>query len=369
MKVFYPVEVFYPSQAGGTANALYWLTKNLVKSGFEPIIVASNKGIDEGVRLNEWIEDESGRSIFIRTRFLHVPVRQTIKCLRTIRQADIVHLSSVFYPAAFLTGMAARILRKKIAWSPHGELTEYALNYSAGRKRPILWLLKKVLGRYPLFHSTSDEETEDIRRVFGPDSKIVQITNYVEVHPVIERSVEPYLLYIGRIHPKKAIDNLIRAAGASQEFMNSEFVLKIAGRGREEHLSALKLLVKELGLEHKVQFIGQVEGEEKFAVLAGAYFTLMPSHSENFGIVVLESLSQNTPVVASIYTPWESLEKEKIGFWTDNSVESLSAIIDRILSMDPQEYADYRARGREFVCREFDISSHMDKWLDFYRSV
>ncbi|MBK9153289.1 MAG: hypothetical protein IPM25_03580 [Chloracidobacterium sp.] len=52
---------------------------------------------------------------------------------------------------------------KKIAWSPHGELTEYALNYSAGRKRPILWLLKKVMGRYPLFHSTSDEETEDIK--------------------------------------------------------------------------------------------------------------------------------------------------------------------------------------------------------------
>ncbi|MBK9156269.1 MAG: glycosyltransferase family 4 protein [Chloracidobacterium sp.] len=369
MKVFYPVEVFYPSQAGGTANALYWLTKNLVREGFEPVVVASNKGIGEGVPLNEWIENDSGKSIFVRTRFLHVPVGQTLKCLAAIRGADIVHLSSVFYPAAFLTGIAARLMGKKIAWSPHGELTEYALNYSAGRKRPILWLLKKVMGRYPLFHSTSDEETEDIRRAFGRDSKIVQITNYVEVHPVVERTVEPYLLYIGRIHPKKAIDNLIRAAGKSQRFMESEFVLKIAGRGREEHLSALKLLVEELSLENKVQFIGQVEGEEKFDVLAGAYFTLMPSHSENFGIVVLESLSQNTPVVASIYTPWESLEKERIGFWTDNSVEALAAIIDKIISMDSQEYAGYRARGREFVCREFDISSHMDKWLDFYRSV
>jgi len=369
MKVFYPVEVFYPSQAGGTANALYWLTKNLVQSGFEPTIVASDKGIGGGVPLNTWTANEAGKVIFVKTRFLHVPVRQTWKCLRNFAKSDIVHVSSVFYPAAFITAIAARLLGKKLAWSPHGELTEYALNYSSRRKRPILWFLKKFVAGYPLFHSTSDEETEDIRREFGKDSKIIQITNYLEVHPVIERQWQPYLLYIGRIHPKKAIDNLIRGAASSRRFMDSDFVLKIAGKGRDEHLSFLKDLVAELGLERKIEFVGQVEGEAKFELLAGAYFTLMPSHSENFGIVVLESLSQNTPVVASIHTPWESLEKEKIGFWTDNTVEELAGVIDRIMSMDPDVYLQYRSRGRQFVCREFDISSHMDEWLAFYRAV
>ena len=42
MKVFYPLQVFYPSQAGGTSNTVYWLTKNLVKEGFEPVLVASD---------------------------------------------------------------------------------------------------------------------------------------------------------------------------------------------------------------------------------------------------------------------------------------------------------------------------------------
>ena len=113
MKIFFPLEVFYPSQAGGPANSIYWLTKNLVKEGFEPIIVASDKGIEQGFPLNRWAENEAGKVMHVRTRSLTFPVGQTLRSLLNFSRADIVHISSFFYPTAFITAFAARALKKK----------------------------------------------------------------------------------------------------------------------------------------------------------------------------------------------------------------------------------------------------------------
>lgn len=369
MKILFPVEVFYPSQAGGPANTVYWLTKHLKRSGHEPIVVSSDKGLRPDVVLNEWQDTDAGRIIYIRTKFLNVPIGQTLSALSQVFRADVVHLSSIFYPAAFLTALFARVLGKKIVWSPRGELSDYSLNYSGKRKKPILWILQTFIGSRATFHSTSIEETEDIKRRFGGDSKVFLIPNYIEVEPVTNVEQQDFLLYIGRFHPKKAIDELIKAAARSEAFITSDRVLKIAGRGKPEHEKALTDLVAELALENRVEFVGHVEGEQKNKLLAEAYFTFMPSHTENFGIVVLESLAQNTPVVASIHTPWESLETERVGFWTGNSVDELSRIIDRVITMETDEYAGYRNRSRKFVLNRFDIGNNFDEWIELYRSL
>jgi glycosyltransferase involved in cell wall biosynthesis len=366
MKILFPVEVFYPSQAGGTANSVHWLARMLFRHGFEPRIVATNKGISDQVSLNKWQKTDAGRTIFIKTRFLHVPIAQSITSLRHLREADVVHLSSIFFPTAFITAFAARLLGKKIAWSPNGELAGVALSHSAGRKRPILWLIKKCIGTSPVFHSTSNEETEDILKVVGRNARIRRIPNYVEIESFVERTEGNYLLFMGRLHPQKALDNLIKALSLSEAFLRSDLVLKIAGKGKPEYEQTLRQIISDMKMETRVTFVGQIEGHDKLRLLADARVTILPSHAENFGIVVLESLAQGTPVIASTHTPWESLEKEMVGFWVENSPEELAKAVDRLLLMKSEEYAGYRSRGREYVMREFDIRNHVDEWLDFY---
>ena len=368
-KIFFPVEVFYPSQAGGPANTIYWITKNLKNHGFEPIIVSTDKGLQPSVELNKWLDSDGGKTIYVKTPYLNFPIHQTITSLLNFARADIVHLSSFFFPTSFVTAFAARFLKKKIVWSARGELDTAALNHSSLRKRPILWSIKKFIGQYPVFHSTCDEETAYIKKVFGEEARVFQIPNYIEIPAKIERNAGKYLLYIGRIHPKKAIDNLIKAVSISEEFMKSQFVLKIAGTGKKEFVSDLKRLIEKLDLNEKVYIVGQVEGIEKQRILTDAFWTIMPSHTENFGIVVLESLSQSTPVIASTGSPWASLETEKIGFWTENSPETLASKINQILKMPGDEYKDYRQRCRSFVERNFDISENIDKWIDLYNSL
>lgn len=368
-QVFFPLEVFYPSQAGGPANTIYWITKNLTKFGFQPVIVATDKGIQSDVIFNKWISFNGIKVIYIKTRFLNFPIIQTLISFLNFYRADIVHPSSIFYPAAFCTAFAARLFRKKIIWSPRGELDPAALNHSRFRKMPILWAIKQFIGSYPVFHSTCDEETQYILETFGKNTRVVQIPNYLELPVKLERQPSKYLLYIGRIHPKKAIDNLIKGLAISKSFLNSDFKLKIAGRGKKRFETDLVQLIKDLKLENKIEFAGQIEGEEKQRLLANAYFTIMPSHSENFGIVVLESLAQTTPVIASKGTPWSSLENEKVGFWIDNSPESLAKKIDFILEMSESVYTKYRDRCRNFVEKGFDIEMNIDKWIKFYDSI
>ena len=369
MKVFFPVEVFYPSQAGGPANSVYWLTKGLVKEGFEPVIVASDKGLANGHPTNTWVENEAGRVIHVKTRWLNFPIGQTLRSLANFRRADIVHLSSVFYPAAFATAFAAKALKKKFVWSTRGELDTAALKYSRARKSPILWTIRKLIGRYPVFHSTCDEETEYIRGLFGEDANIVQIPNFIDVPPIAERVPGNYFLFLGRIHWKKGLENLFAALAQNAAFLNSPYTLKLAGKGQPSYEDTLRKLVDQLGLGEKVEFVGQVEGDEKHRLIAGAFWTLMPSHTENFGLVVLESLAQNTPVLASTGSPWRILETERLGFWTGTSPEELSAAITRMLEMNEEDYAEYRRRGRAFVEENYDMRKNIGKWVDVYRNL
>ncbi len=369
MKILYPVEVFYPSQAGGPANSVYWIAKNLAAEGLLPEVVASDKGLGPGTPLNEWAKVEGIRTIYVRTPNLNFPLKQTLLAIRRVRVNDIVHVSSVFYPAAFATGIVARILGKKLLWSPRGELDPIALEHSKGRKKPILALLKLLVGRYPVYHSTCDEESAYIRKVFGEGARVVRIPNYLEIPDQVQRNAADYLLFIGRIHPKKAIDNLIEAVSRSPRFMESGFELRIAGTGKPEFEAPLRDLVARLGLGSRVRFVGQVEGGEKQALLANARLMVMPSHTENFGVVVLEALAQGTPVIASRGAPWKILEDERVGIWSDNAPASLAAAIDRMLSLSESAYGEMRSRCRPLVEREFDISGNISKWLELYRSV
>jgi glycosyltransferase involved in cell wall biosynthesis len=243
------------------------------------------------------------------------------------------------------------------------------LRFSRWRKWPVLRLYHALISRRCVFHSTCDAETEYIRNQFKRPVRIIQIPNYVEIAELAKREPSNYLLYVGRIHRKKAIDSLIKSLALSQKFLSSAFILKIAGTGDEQYVDGLKQLANDLGLSGKVEFVGHMEGAAKDKLYADAYWTFMPSHTENFGLVVLESLAQNTPVLASKESPWKILEDEKIGFWTDNSPETLAQKIDEIIAMPAEEYDRYRQRGRAFVEENFDIETNVGRWDDLYSSL
>ncbi|GAB4497985.1 MAG: glycosyltransferase [Saprospiraceae bacterium] len=370
MKILFPIGTLYPSQQGGPCNSIYWLAKALAKEGVEATLVTTNLQAEDKVLADVWLDTDYGRVIYHHERFHLIPMKMLRSVWKETPKCDVVHLNSLFYPpSVFAAGMAVW-QKKSIVWSVRGVLDEQTLTYSKQKKNILLWLIKRFLSSKVCFHSTSPEETGQIRAVFGMSVSVVEIPNFMELPLLaVSDSTKPYLLYLGRIHPIKALENLLAALLLSRSFVQSDFTLKIAGDYDNAYGEQLKKQVAELGLDEKIEFLGLVEGEEKQRLYAGAYFSILPSHTENFGNVVIESLAQGTPVIASKGTPWEILEIEKAGIWSENEPEKLADAISKALSLPKNIYENWRQNALMLVRARFDIHANIDVWIKTYQSL
>jgi glycosyltransferase involved in cell wall biosynthesis len=367
MKVLMTLGLFYPSSLGGPANTLYWLAKALVYKSIGVSVVSSNKHIDKGlIEFDKWTEIDN-----IRVRYCtdnsKLSLRVIFHSIKEILKNDVILLSSVFYIPSFFIALFATLTSKKIIWSPRGELFKSAIN---GSKPKLLYvrLLKFLFSKRIIFHATSSIEKREIEKYFGSSVRTIVIPNYMELHDKKDRieNAGKYFLYVGRIAPIKALDNLLLGLAKSDTFIKSDYKLLIAG-GVEKQFEGYynqlnKILSENLLLKEKVVFLGNVEGEQKFQLYADAYYSILVSHSENFGNVVIEALSQGTPVIASLGTPWQDLDKKKAGLWIDNNVDEIAENIDKVLAMDVEEYQQVRDNAYKLALN-FDVYSNIDKWI------
>lgn len=371
MKLLFPINAaFYPAQ-GGPSNVVYWIAKALRKKNIVPTIIATNSEVEGKVAPDQWIETDYGRVIYHTSRFLLFPWRMMISTVTTIRHSHIVHLTSLFYPSSILFAITALWYCKPVLWAPHGELDRLALIYSTWKKKPILWFIQRFLAKNITFHSTCPAETQRVKTVLGQHIKVLEIPNFIELPIIVVATpaVPLYLLYIGRLHPKKAIGNLLTAIAISPKFKAEGLNLIIAGDYNNSYAEQLRQQVKCLGLQQKVQFIGPVDGEEKQKLYADAHFLVLPSHTENFGNVVVEALAQGTPVIASMGTPWAVLEEKQAGFWVDNKPMALAAALEKALHLSSEDYQQYRNRAMTLAHQSFDIHENVEQWITAYQTV
>ena len=370
MKVLFPLHLFFPSRIGGPANTLYWLCKGLVKNGHKVTVVATKMGIDdEWVKIDEWMVVDGIKARYCNTesKFSFSVIRHSIE---EMANADTVVFSSICLIQNLFLAVTARIRGKQIVWSPRGELFDTAVQGNKA-KRFYFSLLRFLLGKYILFHATSDAEKNAIQYYF-PKSKVVIIPNYMELpaRQFVDSNYTDFL-FVGRIAPLKALDKLIEGLAQSKLFKNSQYRFVLVGgveKQFEEYYKRLIDQVEGLGLKDKVLFAGSMTGKSKFQAYASARYSFLVSNSENFGNVVIEALSQGTPVVASKGTPWESLPKQHAGFWINNSPKEIGEIVDIIIKQPDEEYYKYR-EGAWNYSRAFDIYGHVSEWEDVLKAT
>lgn len=359
---------FYPAQTGGPDNTVYWITKALTRLGHRPIISSTDRGQPHKTPRGKWLNTEYGEAIYTRNLVHYFPHQVILKALSRIKESDVLHLTMISYPAAFLMAILnSWFYGKPMVWSSRGDLDPPMLARSRRKKSFVLWLVNTFVSKNKvLFHSTCDAETEYIRANFGQRSRVVQIPNYMELPKALHLKKKNYLLFVGRIDPKKGIENLFEALARSREFSTSSTTLKVAGDHQNTYGSELVALTKKLGLENQVEFLGHQSGSDKEILLAEAKVLIMPSHTENFGIVALEALAQGTPAIASTGTPWASLVKYNAGYWVDNDVASLTNSIDKFLKIPPVELEEMGKNALTLATEGFDIHEKAKEWEAAY---
>ena len=283
-------------------------------------------------------------------------------CLaKDLRWADSVLISGIFSPSVIPTLAMCRMLgRGAIVW-PHGSLMRACLAKRSAKKELWLSVLKCLLGRNIVFQAGSLLEADQISSVFSTSETHVIPPGVERPRQIRERPANPdwlRILYLGRLHPIKGIENLIRACAALKESGFSAWSLTLVGSGDPVYSNSLRALVDQLGLQPNVTFRGSIARLALPDVFDNADVTVVPSYSENFCSVVGESLSYGVPVIASIHTPWSQIERVGCGFVVDNSPEQIAATLRLASSAD---LAGMGKLGAQWIGEQFSWTSCAEK--------
>ncbi|MBA2238084.1 MAG: glycosyltransferase [Lysobacter sp.] len=270
------------------------------------------------------------------------------------REVDVVHNHSLWSMANVSAGWVVPGARAKLVTSPRGTLSTWALGNSRQVKR-LLWpLQRRALTRADMLHATSPGELQEIRAL-GLSAPVAVIPNGVDLpawnRPARREEETRTLLFLSRIHPKKGIDMLLRAWQVLQD-AHPRWRLVIAGRGEPQHVQQVESLAQSLQLR-RVAFPGPVYGAEKSGMYFGADLFVLPTHSENFGMVVAEALAHGCPAIVSRGAPWAELEPEGCGWWVEPEEAAIAATLDRAMRLSDREREAMGLRGREWMDRDF----------------
>jgi glycosyltransferase involved in cell wall biosynthesis len=355
VKVLHVIPSFYPAHYyGGPVQSTFHLCRKLAEAGCAVRVLTTNANGPSAV-LDVTTESEVEAAPGVRVLYAKRAGSESLswpllgRLLEMVRWADVVHVSAVYSFPVIPAMLAARIAGKPVVWSPRGSLQRWSGSTRVRLKDAWDAMCGAIQPKNTVLHVTSDEEAaESVARYPGLRTAI--IPNGVHVPPVLSRKPADgtlRLMFLGRLHPKKGIENLLEAASMLGDIRWS---LAIAGKGDPEYTASLRRRIDDLGISDRVTMLGEVLGADKQAALENSDLAVFPSYTENFGLVIAEALAHGVPVIASTATPWSEVEARGCGLWVANDPATVKEAILRIARMPMQEMG---MRGREWMMIQY----------------
>lgn len=258
---------------------------------------------------------------------------------------------------------------------PHGMMdpwfkSQYPLKHLA--KQLFWWTFQgRVLGKAAAVAFTCEEEKRLARGVFlGPGYKeeviSLGIGDAPEISAAARRSLierlpalagKPYLLFMSRLHPKKGCDLLIRAFSELAQ-RDPDIQLVMAGPDQVGWMPSLQELARSQGIEPRVHWPGMLEADAKWAAIYGCDAFVLPSHQENFGIVVAEAMACGKAVLTTDKVNiWREIQATGGGLIEANTIKGISRLLERWSAMSSEERSEMAISARKGFTANFHIDS------------
>lgn len=175
------------------------------------------------------------------------------------------------------------------------------------------------------------------------------------------------ILFLSRIHEKKGCDLLLEAfAQVAQK--DKRLHLVMAGPDQTGWVTALKKQAEQLGIAEQITWPGMLQGRDKWGAFYAAEVFCLPSHQENFGIVVAEALACGKPVlISNKVNIWREIENDSAGFVDSDTVEGTVRNLQRWLSLQPIEYVAMRERSRACFETRFHIERAAERLVEIIK--
>ncbi|MCX6954314.1 MAG: glycosyltransferase [Verrucomicrobia bacterium] len=355
---------------GGPSRSVLALSGALARAGHDVELLATDPGAGE-----ERVEGPLRVKIFHRDWPQRLCPSASLRAALNTRSADVVHHHSIWLRTLHYAHRAALAQGARFVISPRGMMSRWAWGHRDWRKKIGRALVhpgafEAVHG----WHATSAEEADEIRAL-GFNQPVCVAPNAVDAPESAESAAaaahwhalcpataqRPVALFYSRFHQKKRVidlidlwlahgprDWLLLLVGIPQDYtpaMLEQYVLRQSGSGR----------------------VQAFDGTGQPVPYPVASLFLLPSHNENFGLVVAEAMAHGVPALVTDTTPWRGLNTDARGWcvaWDDYPAALRAAVAE-----GPAALRARGGRAREWVLREYSWDKSARELASFYAQL
>lgn len=324
-KILIFIDWFLPGyKAGGPVRSMANMIEYLAEQ-YEFYIITRNTDYTEtrpysSVEANTWVTYQQGVKVFYADTYHQN--KATFRELMDEVKPDVAYINGVY--SWKFSILPLLVLRKaainKVIVATRGMLAKSAIDVKGGKKRLFL-KLAKVAGLYKkvVFHATNSKEELDIYTSIGKGARVCIADNlpkkhWPEIKPVGKKKGELKLVSLARIAPEK---NTLFALERLAELSAFDGLVQFDLYGQiynEDYWTQCQDVIRQLPASIKVNYKGTVEADKVGETIQHYHALYMPTQGENFGHVILESLSAGRPVLISDQTPWRNLSEITAGW-------------------------------------------------------
>lgn len=359
---------------GGPTMSVSKLSEEMAKTGctVEVFTTTANGPAELPVTPGEQV-DLDGVKVIYFTRITkdhsHFSPSLFKKLWKDARQFDVIHIHAWWNLVSVFSCWLALKRGMPVVVSPRGTLSAYSFTNKNSLPKKIMhsWLGKSLLKR-SYIHTTSEREKAAMEALIS-SKKVFNIPNFIVLPEHIpaeppKQGDKLRLIFFSRIEEKKGLEILLNAL----THVIVPYHLTIAGDGNPAYVNSLKTLADKNELTGHISWIG-FQKNNKFSMLQKHDLMVLPSYDENFGNVVIESLSIGTAVLLSKFVGLaDYVQKNDLGWIADHNETAFGNAINNIYEQSGQ-LSGIRQKAPAKIREDFNEHNLAQKYLDMYNQI